>query len=64
MGLDLGIDALVGTGEERIALFDFGVDAPVAAGPVRVLAKETNAARNENLHDFAFGIIGFLNSRG
>ena len=35
----------------RKALFDIGIDAAVAARPIRVLAKEANASGDENLHE-------------
>ena len=36
--------------DERVALLDVGVDPAVAAGPVRVLAEEADAPRDEDLH--------------
>lgn len=34
MGIDLGIDALIGAADEGVAFFDIGVDAAVTAGPI------------------------------
>jgi len=50
MGPHLGVKALVGAGDERVALLEVGVDAPVAAGPVAVLAEEADAPRHEDSH--------------
>ena len=48
--LHLGVDALVGAGDQGVALFDVGVDAPVAARPVGVLTEQADAAGDEDLH--------------
>ena len=50
MRLNLGIDALIRAGYERVALFDLRIDTTVSARPVRVFAKQTHAPRNKDLH--------------
>jgi hypothetical protein len=50
MGFGFGMNPLVGAGEQGKALFDVGVYPSVSAGPVRVLAEETDASGNEYFH--------------
>ncbi len=53
MRLDLGVNTLVGPGDQSMAFFDVGVNAAVASGPVGVLAEQTDAARNEDFQGAA-----------
>ena len=48
--LHLRVDPLVGPRDERVPLLHVGVDAPVAARPVRVLPEETDPPGHEDLH--------------
>ena len=50
MRLDLGVDALVGAADQRIALLDFRIDAPVATGPIGMFAKQAYASGDEEFH--------------
>ena len=50
MWLHIGIDTLVRAREQRVALFNFGIDPPVPTRPVGMLAKKTHASRNKDLH--------------
>jgi hypothetical protein len=47
MGLDLGVEPLIGAGDDGIALFQLAVDAAVATRPIGMFAKKTDAARHE-----------------
>jgi hypothetical protein len=51
MRLDFGVDALIGAGNERIALLDFRIETPVASRPIRMLAEKADPSRNEDLHN-------------
>ncbi len=48
MWLDLGIDALIGSCEQRVALLNFRIDAPVSSGPVGVFAKQTDTSGDKD----------------
>jgi len=50
MRLHLGMYPLIGARDDRVALLDVGVDAPVVPSPVTVLAEQANPTRNEELH--------------
>jgi hypothetical protein len=47
--LDLRLDPLVGAAEESVSLLDLRMNEAVPPGPIRVLPKETDASRNEEL---------------
>jgi hypothetical protein len=47
MRFHLGRDSLIRAADERIPLFDLGIDPAVPAGPVGMLAKKTDASWNE-----------------
>ncbi len=48
--LHLRVDALVRPADQGVPLLDVRVDAPVAAGPVRVLAEQAHPPGNEDVH--------------
>src|SRR5690606_11520142 len=50
MRFHLGVDALLRTADERVATLNLGVDAAIAAGPIRMLAKQADAPRDNDLH--------------
>src|SRR5210317_1682196 len=53
VGLDIGIYAMVCTGYYAVALFKFPVNAAIAASPVGMFTKKTDASRNKNIHNYA-----------
>jgi hypothetical protein len=48
MWLDLGIDALIGSCEQRITLLNLCIDAPVSSSPVGVFAKQTDTSGDKD----------------
>lgn len=50
MGTDLGVNPLVGPGDQGIALFQCGIDPAVTPGPVGMLTEKTDSSRDKELH--------------
>jgi len=47
---DAGANTLIVSRQQRISFFNPGIDAAVAAGPAGMLAEQTHASLNNNLH--------------
>ena len=61
MRLDFGINPLIRAADQRVAFFDVGVDAAVAARPIGVLTKQADAAGDKEVQ---VALIARLKVRG
>jgi hypothetical protein len=47
---NLGVDTLIGAGDQAVAFFDFGVDAAVASRPIGVFAEQADSPGDKEFH--------------